>query len=99
MDFQYISPFTLIMGIGIFSTLFTLIALTITTNIKCHRKLIEIGVCTSIGSEQNSYYFDGLTTFRDILILKCISFIIFNKISSINIQNLNFPNRKILIKI
>ena len=60
MDYQYISPFTLIMGIGIFSTLFTLLALTITTNVKCNEKLIGIGVCTSVGSDQNSFYFDSL---------------------------------------
>ena len=58
------------MGIGIFSTFFTLLALIITTNVKCNEKLIGIGVCTSVGSDQNSFYFDSFTTFRNNLLKK-----------------------------
>ena len=62
MDFEYISPFKILLGIGIFSTFFTLITLTITTNVKCNDNLEEL----CLGPKKNTR-FDSFTIFGNNL--------------------------------
>ena len=67
MDFEYVSPFKILLAISIFSTFFSFIALMITTNVRCNEKLIEINVCPSVTKDKISFYFDSFTIFRDNL--------------------------------
>ena len=64
MDFEYISPFKILLGIGIFSTFFTLITLTITTNVNYNGIIIEERF---LNGTDNNTYFDSFTIYGNNL--------------------------------
>ena len=62
MDNENESPFTILFIIGIISAFFTIIALLITTYVKCNSILQEKEFCTN-----NAGYFDSFIIFKNIL--------------------------------
>ena len=64
MDFENESAFTILFIIGIFSELFTIIALIITTYVKCSESLTNKGLCSLTGSD-NFSYFDSFKIFKN----------------------------------
>ena len=64
MDVENESPFTILFIIGIFSVFFTVIALIITTYIKCSEALAEKELCNLKG-EGNFSYFDSFKIYKN----------------------------------
>ena len=66
MDIENESPFTIMFMIGIFCTIFTIIALIITTYVNCNEGLIKKGLCSLTQSDNNGY-FDSFKIFKNNL--------------------------------
>ena len=62
MEISYISPFIVILLIGIISAFFSIITLIITTNVSCNDFLTDNGLC-SIRDEKGHGYFDNFNIF------------------------------------
>ena len=64
MDVENESGFTILFIIGIFSAFFTIIALIMTTYIKCNEVLTDKQLC-SLSEEDNIYYFDSFKIYKN----------------------------------
>ena len=69
MDFAYISPFKILMVIGIFSSAFAFIALIITSCVGCGGALVENNFCqiSHPNFNDNTFYFDNFVVFLNNL--------------------------------
>ena len=69
MDIHYVSISTLIFTIGIISSIFTVIVLLITSNIKCNDYLVEKQICTIhyLDSENYDTYFDSYNVYLKLM--------------------------------
>ena len=65
MDFEYISPLKIVILYGVISTLFSFIALMITSLIKCNELLMKSKLCPVSNPEQKNeiVYFDNIFIF------------------------------------
>ena len=65
MEICYVSPFTILFVIGIFSGLFAFITLIITTNVSCNESLTKNKLCSVSNDDYNkgSFYFDNFSIF------------------------------------
>ena len=65
MEICYISPFTILFVIGIFSGLFAFITLIITTNVSCNESLTKNKLCSVSNDDysKDSFYFDNFSIF------------------------------------
>ena len=65
MDVENVSPFTILFTIGVFNTLFIIIALIIATTVKCNDTLVAKGFCSLIQEDSfaKNAYFDSFTIF------------------------------------
>ena len=65
MDVENVSPFTILFIIGVFNTLFIIIALIITTTVKCNEELVTKGFCALIQEDSfaKNAYFDSFKIF------------------------------------
>ena len=72
MDVKNVSPFTILFIIGAFNTFFIIIALIITSTIKCNEALINKGLCSLIQTDSidKSAYFDSFKIFINNLRLQ-----------------------------
>ena len=66
MDVENESAFTILFIIGFFSAFFTIIALIMTTYIKCNEVLTNKQFCWLSG-EDNIYYFDSFKIYKNII--------------------------------
>ena len=66
MDIENESGFTIMFIIGVFSAFFTIIALIITTYVKCNTTLNNKGFC-SLKQQDDSNYFDSFKIFKNNL--------------------------------
>ena len=64
MDVENVSAFTILFIIGLLSSFFTLIALIMTTSIKCNEVLTNKQFCWLSG-EDNIYYFDSFKIYKN----------------------------------
>ena len=64
MDVEDVSAFTILFIIGFLSSFFTLIALIMTTYIKCNEVLTDKQICWLSG-EDNIYYFDSFKIYKN----------------------------------
>ena len=64
MEICYISPLTILLLIGIFSALFAIITIIITTNVSCNESLSKNKLCPVSHLDYNeNYYFDNFSIF------------------------------------
>ena len=67
MDFYYISPYKILYVIGIISSIFTLIALIISSNVVCQETNRDQGLCNIFDpNDKNTTFFDN---FNNLLII------------------------------
>ena len=65
MDFEYVSIFKILFGIGVVSTFFGLITLIIASNVRCNKMMIENKLCpiTRPDYKDGAVYFDNFVIF------------------------------------
>ena len=65
MDFEYVSIFKILFGIGLVSTFFGLITLIIASNVRCNKMMIENKLCpiTRPDYKDGAVYFDNFVIF------------------------------------
>ena len=65
MDFEYVSIFKILFGIGLVSTFFGLITLIIASNVRCNKMMIENKLCpaTRPDYKDGAVYFDNFIVF------------------------------------
>ena len=66
MDFYYISPYKILYVIGIISSIFTLIALIISSNVVCQETNRDQGLCNIFDpNDKNTTFFDNFNIYID----------------------------------
>ena len=65
MDFTYVSPFKILIVIGIFSSIFVSIALIVTSCAGCNELMVKNDIChiSHPNYNNNTFYFDNLVVF------------------------------------